>query len=59
MPPVMRALAQATPHAWALAGYQDVLVRGLGLGAVLPELGVLLGFAAVFFAAALLRFRFE
>ncbi len=59
MPPVMRALSRATPHAWALAGYQDVIVRGLGLGAVLPELGVLLGFAAVFFVGALWRFRFE
>ena len=59
MPPLMRALSQVTPHAWALAGYQDVIVRGLGLGAILTELGALLGFAALFFAGALWRFRFE
>jgi ABC-2 type transport system permease protein len=59
MPGFMRSLSLFTPHAWALAGYHDVIIRGLGLKAVLPETGVLLGFAALFFAGALWRFRFE
>ena len=58
MPPVMRTLSLFTPHAWALSGYHDVLLRGLGLKAVLPESGALLCFAASFFLLALWRFRF-
>lgn len=59
MPGFMKTLSLFTPHAWALAGYHDVIVRGLGLRGVLPEAAVLLGFAAFFFACALRRFRFE
>jgi ABC-type multidrug transport system permease subunit len=58
MPPVMRTLSLFTPHAWALAGYHDVMIRGLSFRAVLPETGMLLGFAASFFLLALWRFRF-
>jgi ABC-2 type transport system permease protein len=59
MPDVMRKIGLATPHAWALAAYEDVLVRGAGLSSVLPEIGALLAFAAVFYAVAVARFRWE
>lgn len=59
MPGFMKTLSLFTPHAWALAGYHDVIIRGLGLKDVLPETGILLGFAALFFACALWRFRFN
>jgi ABC-2 type transport system permease protein len=59
MPSAMRTLSLFTPHAWALSGYHDVIVRGLGIEQVLPETGVLLAFAAVFFLVALWRFRFD
>jgi ABC-2 type transport system permease protein len=59
MPPTLRTLSLFTPHAWALSGYHDVIVRGLGIEQVLPETGVLLGFAAGFFLIALWRFRFD
>jgi len=59
MPGFMKTLSLFTPHAWALAGYHDVIIRGLGLREVIPETGVLLGFAALFFAGALWRFRFD
>lgn len=59
MPSFMKTLSYFTPHAWALKGYQDVIVRGLGIRAVLPETGVLLLFALFFFAIALWRFRFD
>jgi len=58
MPDLMQLLARVSPHYWALRGYQDVIVRGLGTQAVLPEAGVLLGFAAAFYGAAVARFRF-
>ena len=59
MPPFMQTLSKISPHAWALGGYQDIIVRGLGLSAVMPEVGALVLFAAVFFGVAVWRFRFE
>lgn len=59
MPPFMQTLSKISPHAWALAGYQDIIVRGLGLSAVMPEVGALVLFAAVFFGVAVWRFKFE
>jgi ABC-2 type transport system permease protein len=59
MPPWLRACGWLTPHAWALEAYQDLLVRGGGLVQVLPHLGVLAGFAALFFAAGTWRFRLD
>ena len=59
MPGAMKTLSLFTPHAWALAGYQDVIVRGLGVGEVIPETGVLLLFAGLFFTFAWWKFRFQ
>lgn len=58
MPNFMKTLALFTPHAWALSGYHDVIIRGLGIRGVLPEVGVLFGFAGLFFLFGLWRFRF-
>ena len=59
MPAFMQQLSRAIPHAWALTGFQDVIVRGLGIAAVMPIVGVLMGFALVFWAVALWRFRLD
>ena len=60
MPPVMRAIGLAVPHSWALDGYFELLVRqGAGLVDVLPQIGALLGFAALFATVGVWRFRFE
>jgi ABC-2 type transport system permease protein len=59
MPNLMKTLSLFTPHAWALTGYHDVIIRGLGVKAVLAETFVLLGFASFFFVVALWRFRFD
>ncbi len=58
MPEVMETLSRCTPHAWALSGYHDLMLRGLGFADVLKETLVLFGFAAFFFLVALWRFRF-
>ncbi|NUR60183.1 MAG: ABC transporter permease [Catenulispora sp.] len=58
MPQFMRDIADFVPQGIALNGYQDVLVRGGGLGTVLPGTGVLLGIATVLFLLAVPRFRF-
>jgi ABC-2 type transport system permease protein len=59
MPRFMRVLSLAMPHSWALNGYMNLMVRGQGLVQVLPQIGVLLVFTAVFFFIAVRRFRFE
>lgn len=57
MPASMQGLAWFVPHGWALEGYLDILVRGRGFRDILPHVGVLLGFAAVFAIAAVARFK--
>ena len=57
MPGPLQVLARFTPHAWALAGYQDVIVRGLKTADVIPETAALLGFALSFWLIGLLRLR--
>lgn len=57
MPELMQRIALITPHAWALDGYLDVLVRGEGLGGVMNEIAVLLGFAVVFLGISIRRIR--
>jgi ABC-2 type transport system permease protein len=59
MPDWLQSVGLASPHAWALDGLQDILMRGYGLAEVLPRAGVLLGFGALFFVLGMWRFRFE
>lgn len=59
MPNAMRTAGLFVPHTWALQAYQDILVRGLALGDVLPALGALAAFATVCFAIAVALFRWE
>ncbi len=49
----------ATPHYWAIQGFQDVISRGLGIFAVSMEAGILLGMAAIFFGIGVSRLRFS
>jgi ABC-2 type transport system permease protein len=56
-PEVMRDLSHVTPHAWAMEGLHHLLLQGGGLADVLPQVAVLLGFAAVLLAVATIRFR--
>jgi ABC-2 type transport system permease protein len=56
-PDVMRTLSHVTPHAWAMDAFHRLLLEGGGLGQVLTEVGVLLGFAAVLLTLAVFRFR--
>ncbi len=59
MPNLMKTLSLFTPHAWALTGYHDIIIRGLGVRDIFTETLVLLGFAFTFFLIALWRFRFH
>ncbi len=46
-PDTLRTVAHVTPHAWAGQALAEVQRHGAGLVDILPELGVLLGYAAV------------
>jgi ABC-2 type transport system permease protein len=52
-------IAHITPHAWANSGFTELLRHGAGIGDVLPQVLVLLAFAAVLFTAATWRLRHE
>lgn len=58
-PPLYRTVAQSVPSTWAMTGFINVIVRGQGVAEVLPQAGVLLGFAVVFFIIGVWRFRYE
>ncbi len=52
-------VSQLTPHAHAIQGYYDLMIFGSDLGQLLPNIAVLLGFAAAFLAVAIWRFKFD
>ncbi len=56
-PPAARAIAHITPHAWANEAFSKLVKHGGDLVSVLPEIGVLLGFAAVALTLAVWQLR--
>jgi ABC-2 type transport system permease protein len=58
-PEVVRNIVKVLPTTWAMQGMLDILLRGQGVAGILPEAGVLLAFAAVFFMIGIWRFKFE
>jgi len=55
----LNTIGKVVPHYWALQAYNDLTIRGLGVADILPELGILAGFAVVFSVIGLLRFKFD
>ena len=55
----LNTIGKIVPHYWALQAYNNLMIRGQGLVDILPELGILLGFTAVFFVIGLFRFKFD
>ena len=58
-PPAIQTVVKILPTTWAMQGLLDLVLRGGGLVDILPEAGVLLGFAAIFFSVGVIRFRYE
>jgi ABC-2 type transport system permease protein len=50
-------IGHLTPGAWAMDGFQNIIIRGLSFSSVLLPAGVMLGYALLFFAIGSLRFR--
>jgi ABC-2 type transport system permease protein len=55
-PDIMQTISRLTPHRWAIDALREV-VAGAGVANVLPQLGVLAGFAVVLLALATWRLR--
>lgn len=58
-PEFVRSATKVLPTTWAMQGMLDLVLRGQGLSAILPEAGVLLGFAVIFLVIGVWRFRYE
>jgi ABC-2 type transport system permease protein len=57
VPPSVRAIGHATPHAWAVDAWVEVLSRGGGLAQVAGYLGILALYAVTLLVLASLRLR--
>lgn len=58
LPQLMQNVSLATPHAWALIAYSEILTHShVDHGVVARSCGMLLLFAAIFFVIGWLRFR--
>ncbi len=49
-------IGHASPVAWAMDGFKNIVARGLGFSSVLIPVAVLAGYALLFFALAVWRF---
>ncbi len=59
VPAWLRMIGQFTPTFWAIDGFQDLLTRGLGIAAILPNVAILSVFTLAFMALGVWRFRYE
>jgi ABC-2 type transport system permease protein len=58
-PPAIQNAVKILPTTWAMQGMLDLVLRGGDLQDILPEAGVLLLFALIFFSVGVWRFRYE
>ena len=56
-PAAAQSIVKVLPTTWAMLGMTDLLLRGENWQGILPEAGVLLVYAAVFFTIGIVRFR--
>jgi ABC-2 type transport system permease protein len=52
-------IGRLLPSAWAIDGFQNILLRGAGIELTLLPAGILFLYSIVFFGLAVWRFRFE
>jgi ABC-2 type transport system permease protein len=58
-PAAVGNIVKILPTTWAMQGMLALVLRGGGLVDILPNVGVLLAFALVFFTVGVWRFRYE
>jgi ABC-2 type transport system permease protein len=54
-----QAVGHVTPVAWAIDGFENVVIRGLGIESIWLPAAILLLYTAAFIGLAAWRFRFE
>ena len=54
-----QTIGHLMPTAWAMDGFENIVIRGLGLESVLLPAAIMLAYAVVLFALAVWRFSFE
>jgi len=54
-PPTMQTIAHLTPHAWANDAFAQLIANGASITGILPQLGVLAGYAAALLTLATWR----
>jgi ABC-2 type transport system permease protein len=54
-----QAVGHVTPVAWAIDGFENVVIRGMGIGSIWVPAAILLLYTTAFIAIAAWRFRFE
>ncbi len=59
VPTFMQRLGHFFPSAWAMDGFQAIILRGASPAAVVLPTVILLGFAVVFFSLGIWRFKYE
>lgn len=57
--PAFATVGRLTPMAWAMTGFQNLVIRGLDFSSTWLPAGVLTAFALGFFGLAVWRFKFE
>jgi ABC-2 type transport system permease protein len=58
-PQAFQSVGRLLPSAWSIIGFENILIRGLGMASVWLPAGVMLIYALGFLALATWRFRFE
>jgi ABC-2 type transport system permease protein len=54
-----QAVGHVSPVAWAMDGFNNILIRGMGIESVWLPAGMLLAYGIAFFGLAVWRFKFE
>ena len=54
-----QTIGHLLPSAWAMDGFENIVVRGLGLESIWLPVGVMLAYAVALFGLAAWRFKFE
>jgi ABC-2 type transport system permease protein len=52
-------ISRLTPHAHALMGFRDLMLKNANALEVLPQVGILLVFALIFYVIAVWRFKYD
>lgn len=57
--PAFNTIGHLTPGAWAMDGFQNIVVRGLAFDSVLLPVGILIAYTLLFFGLGVWRFKTE